>query len=216
MKKMKRLAALALAGLLVLCLAACGSKGDAVSYTAGVVDGSIYTNRYFGFAVTLSEDFGWTYFTDDQIAQVTGQAADALDSEEFNKMLESGQTVTEMYAFRNDSATVNVGVENLGAVNGAKMDESAYADASLEVLPDQLTAAGFTNLVLNKTTLTFAGAEHYGINIIGEVQGVALQETLACVKVGNYVAVVTAVTYTDDTPADILAAFVPCATTYNG
>lgn len=208
MKKMTRLTALALSVLLALSLAACGSKEPpAKSYTAGKVDGSIYTNAYFGFAVTLSEDFGWTYFTDDQIAQVTGQVADALDSETFNKMLENGQTITEMYAMRDDYATVNVNVENLGAVNGAKLDESAYVDASLETLPDQLATAGFTNVVLHKTTLPFAGAEHYGISISAQVQGVDLEETLVCVKVGNYVAVVTAVTYTDDSPADILAAF---------
>ena len=39
------------------------------------------------------------------------------------------------------------------------------------------------------------------------MQGVPLEETLVCVKVGDYVAVVTAVSYTQDSSVDILAAF---------
>ena len=62
-------------------------------------------------------------------------------------------------------------------------------------------------MVVNKTTLPFAGAEHYGITISAEMQGVPLEETLVCVKVGDYVAVVTAVSYTQDSSVDILAAF---------
>lgn len=208
MKKMTRLAALALCVLMALSLAACGSKEpDANPYTAGKIDGSTYTNEYFGFAVTLEEDFGWTHYTAEQISQLTGQVAEALDNETINKLLDSQQTAVEMYAIRDDYATVNVTVENLGAANGSKMDESAYVDASMEALPDQLAAAGFTDIQLDKTTLPFAGAEHYAITISAQVQGIPLEEVLACVKVGNYVAVVTAVTYTDDSPADILAAF---------
>lgn len=45
MKKMTRLAALALCVLMALSLAACGSKEpDANPYTAGKIDGSTYTN----------------------------------------------------------------------------------------------------------------------------------------------------------------------------
>ena len=48
------------------------------------------------------------------------------------------------------------------------------------------------------------------IGVVGDkklLQDVPLEETLVCVKVGDYVAVVTAVSYTQDSSADILAAF---------
>ena len=44
-------------------------------------------------------------------------------------------------------------------------------------------------------------------DIKGKALGVPVYELLACVKVGDYVAVVTACTYGEDTTADILAAF---------
>lgn len=215
MKKFSRFAALLLALLLAMSLAACGKKTDggdpdpapAKEFSAGKVDGSTYTNEYFGFSVSLTEDFGWTYFTDEQIAQVTGQTADILDSDKITEAYDSGKVIMEMYAMRDDYASVNIAVEKLGKVNGALLDEEGYVDASLNSLPEQLLTAGYTDVDAAKTTVSFAGAEHYAIAVSAAVQDVPVYELLACVKVGDYVAVVTACTYGEDTTADILAAF---------
>lgn len=212
MKKFSRFAALLLALLLAMSLAACGKKTDGgdpdpaptKEFSAGKVDGSTYTNEYFGFSVSLTEDFGWTYFTDEQIAQITGQTAELLDSKE---LADAAKVSTEMYAMRDDYASVNITVEKLGKVNGVLLDEEGYVDASLNSLPDQLLTAGYTDVEAAKTTVSFAGAEHYAIAVSAVVQDVPVYELLACVKVGDYVAVVTACTYGEDTTADILAAF---------
>ena len=170
MKKFTRFAALLLALLLAMSLAACGKKTDggdpdpapAKEFSAGKVDGSTYTNEYFGFSVSLTEDFGWTYFTDEQIAQVTGQTADILDSDKITEAYDSGKVIMEMYAMRDDYASVNIAVEKLGKVNGALLDEEGYVDASLNSLPEQLLTAGYTDVDAAKTTVSFAGAEHDG------------------------------------------------------
>lgn len=207
MKITKRISALALALVLTLSLAACGAGGSAPKkeFSVGVTDGSTYTNEYFGFAVTLDE--GWTFFTDEQIAQLTGLVVDLLDSEAVAEAYGSGKSVLEMYAMRDDNATVNITVENLGEEYGDALTEEDYADVSLDILPDQLAAAGYTSVAVSKTTLTFAGAKHSGISVSASLEGMPLQEMLACVKVGDYVAVVTAATYSEGTPAELLAAF---------
>lgn len=204
MKKLSRFSALLLAVLMTLSLAACGGGGQSTDkeFSAGVTDGNTYTNEYFGFAATLDEN--WTMLTDDQIAQITGQTAEALDSDNLAEMYETGKVVMEMYGVRSDNSTVNVTV---GAINGAKYDESGYADESIKQLPDQLATAGFENVQIDKTTINFAGAEHAGIAITATVQGVAVQEILACVKLGDYVAVITAVTTGDSSPSEILDLF---------
>lgn len=214
MKEFSRFSALLLALLLTLSLAACGKKtvGDpdpapAKEFSAGKVAGSTYTNEYFGFAVTLTEEFGWTYLTDEQIAQVTGQTADILDSDKMAEAYDSGKVVMEMYAMRDDYASVNVTVEKLGKVNGVLLDEEGYVDASLSALPEQLVTAGYTDVNAAKTTASFAGVEHAAIAVSAVLQDVPVYELLACVKAGDYVAVVTACTYGEDGTADILAAF---------
>ena len=215
MKKFSRFAALLLALLLAMSLAACGKKTDGgdpdpaptKEFSAGKVDGSTYTNEYFGFSVTLSEDSGWTYFTDEQIAQVTGQTAELFDSDHITEAYDSGKVIMEMYAMRDDYATVNVTVAKLSNVNVVLLDEEGYVDASLTTLPDQLTTAGYTDLAAAKTTVSFAGAEHYAIAVSAVVQDVPVYELMACVMIDDYVAVITACTYGEDTTADILAAF---------
>ena len=190
-----------------LSLAACGGGGQSTDkeFSAGVTDGNTYTNEYFGFAATLDEN--WTMLTKDQITQITGQTAEALNDENLAKMYDDGKVVMEMYGVRSDNSTVNITVENLGTINGAKYDESGYVDESLKQLPDQLSAGGFTDIKTEKTTVTFAGTEHDGITITASVQSTAVHEVLACVKVGNYVAVITAVTFGDSNPSEILDLF---------
>ena len=207
MKKLSRFSALLLAVLMPLSLAACGGGGQSTDkeFSAGVTDGNTYTNEYFGFAATLDEN--WTMLTEEQIAQITGQTAEALDDENLAKMYDDGKVVMEMYGVRSDNSTVNITVENLGTINGAKYDESGYVDESLKKLPDQLSAGGFTDIKTEKTTVTFAGTEHDGIIITASVQSTAVHEVLACVKVGNYVAVITAVTFGDSNPSEILDLF---------
>ena len=207
MKKLSRFSALLLAVLMPLSLAACGGGGQSTDkeFSAGVTDGNTYTNEYFGFAATLDEN--WTMLTEEQIAQITGQTAEALDDENLAKMYDDGKVVMEMYGVRSDNSTVNITVENLGTINGAKYDESGYVDESLKKLPDQLSAGGFTDIKTEKTTVTFAGTEHDGITITASVQSTAVHEVLACVKVSNYVAVITAVTFGDSNPSEILDLF---------
>ena len=207
MKKLSRFSALLLAVLMPLSLAACGGGGQSTDkeFSAGVTDGNTYTNEYFGFATTLDEN--WTMLTKDQITQITGQTAEAFDDENLAKMYDDGKVVMEMYGVRSDNSTVNITVENLGTINGAKYDESGYVDESLKKLPDQLSAGGFTDIKTEKTTVTFAGTEHDGITITASVQSTAVHEVLACVKVGNYVAVITAVTFGDSNPSEILDLF---------
>lgn len=207
MKKLSRFSALLLAVLMTLSLAACGGGGQSTDkeFSAGVTDGNTYTNEYFGFAATLDEN--WTMLTKDQITQITGQTAEILDDDNLAEMYEDGKVVMEMYGVRSDNSTVNITVENLGTLNGAKYDESGYVDESLKQLPDQLSAGGFTDIKTEKTTVTFAGTEHDGITITASVQSTAVHEVLACVKVGNYVAVITAVTFGDSNPSEILDLF---------
>ena len=207
MKKLSRFSALLLAVLMPLSLAACGGGGQSTDkeFSAGVTDGNTYTNEYFGFAATLDEN--WTMLTKDQITQITGQTAEILDDDNLAEMYEDGKVVMEMYGVRSDNSTVNITVENLGTINGAKYDESGYVDESLKQLPDQLSAGGFTDIKTEKTTVTFAGTEHDGITITANVQSTAVHEVLACVKVGYYVAVITAVTFGDSNPSEILDLF---------
>ncbi len=110
-----------------------------------------------------------------------------------------------MFAIRSDNASISVLVDT---ANGAKIRRKHLCGhRPLTNLAQKLTNAGQTNVSTKKTTLTFAGEEHYGIIINTEVQGVSMEQTMVCVKVGDYVAIVTAVSGLDESSADLLAVF---------
>lgn len=211
MKITKRISALLLALLLTVSLAACGAKDTGSDdpapkkeFSAGVTDGSTYTNEYFGFAATLD---GWTFLSREELSQLTGQVVDILDDENISQVYASGSVIMEMYAGDGVGSTVNVTVENLGDANGAKYTESGCAEASAAVLPDQMTAAGYSNVAVETDTVTFAGAEHSCIRLTAELQGVPLYETLVLIKSGNYVASITFATFESDTTAELMNYF---------
>lgn len=206
MRKNTNFGALILSLLMLLSLSACGNKDtNTVPYTPGTTVGNTYTNEYFGFTVTLDENSDWSFYTIEQLAQLIGQSSEVLDnSESVTESLERRKNDIEMFAIRSDNASISVLVDT---ANGAKYDESSYVDTALTNLAQKLTNAGQTNVSTKKTTLTFAGEEHYGIIINTEVQGVSMEQTMVCVKVGDYVVIVTAVSGLDESSTDLLAVF---------
>ena len=206
MRKNANFAALILSLLMLLSLSACGNKDtNTVPYTPGTTVGNTYTNEYFGFTVTLDENSDWSFYTIEQLAQLIGQSSEVLDnSETVTESLERRKNDIEMFAIRSDNASISVLVDT---ANGAKYDESTYVDTALTNLAQKLTNAGQTNVSTKKTTLAFAGEEHCGIIINTEVQGVSMEQTMVCVKVGDYVAIVTAVSGLDESSTDLLAVF---------
>lgn len=199
---MKKLFAMILALTMVLSMAACG--GSDKPYTSGVTLGSTYTHSYFGFKCVLPE--GWSYYTDEQIAQLQGYTQDMM-GQDYADMIEKSGNAMEMYASEDSTGgiyTLNVVVEKLA--NGS-ISEQKYAEASLNTTKAALESAGFEIDVCEASTLQFAGKSHAAIKIHGSYLGMELFETLVVVKEGKYLACVTACSYMDDNTSDILGFF---------
>lgn len=205
---MKKIAAFVLALAMLGTLAACGGsgKGGSKAFERGTVSGQTYTSEFLG--VTATFDQAWHIASDEEMAQLSGETAEAMDNAKYQEALENGKLVYDLYAMDgNTGSSVNINVEKLGALGGAVVTEEAYVDASLKTLEEDLAGAGIQVSSTEKVTLTFAGAEHLGIRLQGTIQGVDLYETLVVLKCGGYIACVTASTFLDDTTDTILALF---------
>lgn len=63
---MKRMTSAMLAAMMILCaLCACGAEP---AFSRGTTDGNTYTNNTFG--VTYNKRGGWTFYTDEQLAEM--------------------------------------------------------------------------------------------------------------------------------------------------
>ena len=169
---MKKLAALALALLMTLSLAACGSQKDdqaGGAVTPGVTDdavpdmgtvsGGTYTNRFAGISCTL--DDSWYFYTDEQIDELNGFVRESTSDEELKTRLESSSSVQDMYAASTDGLmTINVVFTNMGLLGGSTVTPQDVAELSVEQVPAALESYGFTDVTAQLTTVDFAGQKN--------------------------------------------------------
>ena len=219
---------------LILSLAACGSKDVSGNVTApetktdanetadnspapeeatfniGSTDGGTYTNDYLGIGCKLDET--WTFYDEKQLADLNGVVVDSIDNKEladkYSESLESGKTVFDMYATSSDGlAQINIVIENLGVIYGNTIDESSYVDLSMDTLKETLDSAGMTNTTVEKISIDCAGATRSGFAASGESEGIAIYEKGICIKKGNYMAIITVSSYTQDTTDTLASLF---------
>ncbi|MBR1930037.1 MAG: hypothetical protein IJ833_00985 [Lachnospiraceae bacterium] len=172
----------------------------------GSVQGGTYTNEFLKFGCAFDDE--WTIAGDEELLSLSGFVADALDNESYKAAIEKNGMVYDLYASRNGGLeSVNIVLQDAGILFQAVATEEAVVEASMSQLEDALGSMGFEDLTSNAITRTFAGKEHAGLTVQGNYQGMAMYEQQVCIKVGNYLAVVTAASYNEDTTDSILDMF---------
>lgn len=145
---MKKSMAFLLAVMMVLSLAACGSKEPPADtdkqqpkpteFVRGVWDGSVYTNESIGFTLTLPED--WLIATDEELAEIMGLALESnpTTSEISEEFLKAQTTYDAMAQDPATGANVIIMAENLAlSVGGTSYDEVKYSEVLINGLPVQ-------------------------------------------------------------------------------
>ena len=101
-------------------------------------------------------------------------------------------------------STINVTWEKLGLA-GYLFTADSYIDTALTNLESSLSSAGFSNMVVNKGTATFAGKSCPAIILAADYSGVPIYEIIVPVVSGTYVCCVTICTLYTDECAQILS-----------
>ena len=217
---MKKLTALALALLMTLSLAACGSQkddhaggnvtpgvtGDAVP-DMGTVSGGTYTNRFAGISCTL--DDSWYFYTDEQIDDATTFTIEQSNDANLKEQLKNQNTVQDMYAISSDGMmSIIVSYENMGLLGGKTIVPQDMAEINASQMPAALESYGFTDVTTQLTTVDFAGQKNVPAVAISAMNGdIAMYELLVYLKAGNYSFSVTLCSLTEDVTADMAALF---------
>lgn len=164
---------------------------------AGSVNGGVYTSAFAGMGCAL--DDSWTFYTDEQIAQLNGLLTSQSSSEDVKTRLESTSGVYDMYAASTDGLlTINVAYQNLGLL-GSDVTAQEYAELSSQQLPDALTSYGFTDVEAAVTSGDFAGHTACpAVAITAKLGDTTLYERMYCVKTGSYLYCVTLSSFTED------------------
>ena len=176
-------------------------------FSVGATVSNTYTNEFFGLGLTLDEN--WVFSTQEEIDATNAAVMEGLDNETYSQAMESGAVYTDMMALGAGGAGVNATIEKLNAVMGLALTEEDYVDLSLEQNDFKALYAqmGLDVSVLEKETVTVAGAEHPCIVIEGTMQGIALYEKIVVIKSGSYVLSIAASSYIEDVTDGILELF---------
>lgn len=169
-------------------------------------DTNTYENEYIGIGCKLDSD--WVVYDEEQIAELNGIVVNMITDEAIADQLEKSGYLQPFYALTEEGlVTVNITLENLGLLYGSLLDEQAYAEIASEQLPSAFEGLGMTDVTVETDTVTFAGGEHAAIFVSGSLEGIEFHEILVCMKVGRYIANITAASYLADVTEDVLALF---------
>ena len=174
----------------------------------GVYDAETYTyiNEFLGLGFQMDES--WDVFDEEGLAALNGMVSEVLTETEMADALENSGVVQVFYAQAEDGlVTANIVVENLGLLYGAVLDEQAYVELADGQIAPALEATGMTDVTIDVSTASFAGAEHPCIAIHGLYSGIDFYESIVCIKVNRYMAVITTGSFMADVTGDVLAAF---------
>lgn len=208
MKTMKLLAA-ALA--LTLGLTACATAQKA--FQRGTVDGQTYTSDFLGLMCTVPAEY--SYLNDTDIAELNELAADSLtDSElvaQMRQRLEDGAQVQDMYAMTEGGLqTVNIMLSKLESEG--EVDMAAFAELATNEMERAYQSIGMSDIEASHETVDFMGSRYEGAYmtaIYEESAPVYCQQVY--MQQGDYVCVISFISYVDDHIAEMMDFFSPIA-----
>ena len=207
---MKKFISVAVSLMLAVMLCSCGLESDltnsdtsyssdisnnsSVSFEVGKVSGNKYTNKFLGIGCTL--DSQWVFRTDEQIKEVNNIAFDMLD-DDMKEQLENATIVYDMMAMAENGASININIENLGAVGAFKSVES-YISPQMDSLKAALEQVGLTDVSIEIRTFDFAGKSEKGMYVHAMANGNVFEEAIIILKCGTRFANITIATTKED------------------
>ena len=202
---MKKILCAILALAMMLCFTGCdlaalldedtttAPEETGVEFSTGEINGNVYTNEFANITYTAPD--GWVFASDDEIADVAGEAVD------------SEGTAYGMLAMSSDQLNnVQVVFEDT-AVTGNRMKPDGY----LTILSSQLGTVyeqmGGTYEVSEVKTVKIGAEEYSYIDISVNISGVILEQGYACRKIDDQMVSIVFTAYEDGGVAAQMACF---------
>lgn len=162
-------------------------SGSEVEYFCGSMEDGVFSSSFLGIGADFSGE-EWIWLTRDELSSYNGGAA---TDEELKRKAEAGNSVYEMLAGKETGSNVNVVVQKMGIGSVIlEVTEEEYVDMTVDSLAETLVGV-IDNAVAEKINVSFAGANHYGIDVVGQSYGMDVYERIICISKGNYMGLVT-------------------------
>ena len=125
-------------------------------FRGGVSDNS-YSSAFNG--VTFTADETWTFYTDEEIASLTGLSADAIANENFQSTIDTEGGAYDVMAVRISSEGVMEAMFSLSYINGNDASLESMTLEDLVKLTAESSGSDLSNTESKK--VTYGGQEYY-------------------------------------------------------
>ena len=166
-----------------------------------------YVNKALKIRADLPED--WILLSNEEVAEVMGYTREMVTDEEVAAILDESGAVCDFYAMAADGSgsNLNIQLQSLTLMQGAAVNETTLAEASLDQVKQALESIGMEDVTPTTERFLFAGKEHASIACTATYMGVPLFERQVIVKVGRYIGIVTSFAYSQEDADSYLAFF---------
>lgn len=178
-------------------------EAEAAEYEHGTIDGTVYTNDFFGFTFTAKDN--WTFSNEAELRQANQSVSDIVDNDAVTEALKSGSTFIDMQAFNNDDQLNSINLTVSYAPGSGGIDD--INDATISYMQKMYEDAGFTDVSISKTTVTVAGENIDALLTTMGVQGTNVVEKQIFIVSHDYLGTLT-VSGTSEEDCDELLSWV--------
>jgi len=204
---MKKILCAILAVVMLLSVCGCQTAVSGPAFTAGEVNGNVYTNEFAGITFTAPED--WTFSTEEELAELMDVSLDLVaDENEYAKKIAELSTVYGMMASSTDGATnVQVMFENVAITGNRNITAEDYVSTVTGMLESTYADMGATCSINDAETIKIGENEYVYLTVDVEYLGVSMQQAYACRKIDKYMANIVITAAGDLTSDDVVAMF---------
>lgn len=165
--------------------------------------GTRYENRYLGIGVTLGSE--WTVANEEDMAQIIGAAQSMFEGGSYEELAKNAQMFYDLYALRNDGASMNLNFSDLGGAKIADLD--AYMEMMLPYLQQMMESSQMENVKVALNRMQFAGSERGGVLMEADAPNGHYYAQQFYFVVNGRIAVLSLGTFGENTTGEIAAMF---------
>ena len=179
------------------------TEAPAALAVRGVTDGKAYVNEYLNLKIALPK--GWTFYTDEQIAQVNNITAESLAKTDFADLIaQSGQFI-DMLCSDVSGNNINFVIQPRQSLLDSYTDLQIF-QLSEQTFTTQMKAAGMEMLYYDPMIAQISGEDHDVLHMVLDISGTNVEEfQLWFREGGDYMGILTITLVGDTDLQDILS-----------
>ena len=184
------------------------TEEPAVEIKRGTIDGQTYENASIGVGITVPD--GWTFYSDDEIAELNGIAKDMMDDDDLQAIFEQAGQYYDMMAVAEDQRS-NINII-LQPVDSGFLESKDYLKVALEQSEKQVAAAlesaGLTDIQMTLDEGREFPVENFvSATVTGNYSGTPMTEKLVMCAVNGCLANITVSSTDSDLAESVISSF---------